>query len=953
MNAPAQETPDQAAPSEAAPSEANSSANSYRPNPYRLSRNVIPVRYDLTLEPDLASATFKGEVVISVTLLGGDPTNGNSPSESITAITLNAAELEIFEAKIIQSGQTHPAAVTLDEKTERATFQIEPGLLSPGEAQIACKFTGVLNDKLRGFYRSTYTASSTGSSAVSDPATSSSTDEQGRTIATTQFESTNARRAFPCFDEPDFKAVFGVTLVVRERLTAISCGELLSVDPADEPGYSSYRFADTMVMSTYLLAFIVGELEATEPVDVGGVPLRIVHVPGKSHLTQFAIEVGSFALSWLVDYYGIAYPGKKLDLVAVPDFAFGAMENMGCVTFRETLLLADPDASTLAELTRIVDVVAHEIAHMWFGNLVTMDWWNGIWLKEAFATFMQMSTTHAFRPQWCRWDEFSLERGAAFDVDSLSSTRPIEFDVVSPEDAEGMYDLLTYEKGASVVRMLEQYLGPDEFRAGVKHYLETFSYRNVTTTDLWEALEAATGQPVAAAMETWIFKGGYPILDVSADKNGVVLRQRRFTYGAGASSSGSSPGAGSTASIVAGSTATGSIVVGSTVAGSTNTDQAAQSAQSVQTALQGELWHVPVTIRAQQKTGELVERRVLLTEAEMKIDLGGACEWVTANAGGHGYYRARYSPELLTPLTQRALDVLSPVERYALVDDAFAAVLADQTSATEFVELATSLATAETDLRVWQRILSGLKALYLVSGTDDRSYLSQLTRDLSTTALGVVGFEPVAGESDLERELRAVLFSAAGVEGQDEFVRRQASALFIRANDDSSATEPVEPNLATAALNVVAASGDADDYDHILDLYRNASTPQSEQNYLWSLLQFRSQELFDRTLTLARDEVRTQNSPFLLAAAMSHIDLGPRAWAFVSGHWAELCRRFPQNTISRMVGGVRAMSTPALAREVTEFFEENKVPQGELIVAQHIEKMWVNVALRERLNLTQ
>ncbi len=882
MNTPAQQTPGtEASHGLGAPT-----------NPFRLSRNVIPVRYDLTLEPDLTAATFKGEVVISVNLL----------SESTTAITLNAAELEVFDAKIIQSGQIHPATVTIDEQAERATFQVEQGLLSPGEAQIACKFVGVLNDKLRGFYRSTYTADSSTDMA-------SSSDQQRRTIATTQFESTNARRAFPCFDEPDFKAIFGVTLVVREHLTALSCGELLSIDPTKSPpaesGYNSYRFADTMVMSTYLLAFIVGELEATEPVDVGGVPLRIVHVPGKSHLTKFAIEVGSFALSWLVDYYGIAYMGKKLDLVAVPDFAFGAMENMGCITFRETLLLADPDTSTLAELTRIVDVVAHEIAHMWFGNLVTMDWWNGIWLKEAFATFMQMSTTHAFRPQWRRWDEFSLERGAAFDVDSLSSTRPIEFDVVSPEDAEGMYDLLTYEKGAAVVRMLEQYLGPDEFRAGVKHYLETFSYRNVTTTDLWEALEAATSQPVAAAMQTWIFRGGYPILDVSPAKNGVLVRQRLFTYGTGTS--------------------------------------------PVQ---QDELWHIPVTIRAQPKTGAPIEHRLLITEAETKIELGDPLEWITVNAGGHGYYRARYSPELLAELTQHALDVLSPVERYALVDDTFAAVLADQTNASEFVELVTGLAIAETDLRVWQRMLSGLKSLYLVAGSDDRDYLSDLTCHLATTALGVMGFEPVAGESDLERELRAVLFSAAGVEGQDEFVRREADVLLTRSLDDNSATDPVEPNLATAALNVVAASSGEDSYDLILNLYRNASTPQSEQNYLWALLQFRSQELFDRTLMLARDEVRTQNAPFLLAAAMSHADLGPRAWAFVSDHWEELCRRFPQNTIPRMVGGVRAMSTPALAREVTEFFEKNAVPQGELIVAQHIEKMWVNVGLRERVNLT-
>ena len=225
-----------------------------------------------------------------------------------------------------------------------------------------------------------------------------------------------------------------------------------------------------------------------------------------------------------------SYPAGKLDLVAVPDFAFGAMENLGCVTFRETLLLADPQRSTQTEMTRIVDVIAHEIAHMWFGNLVTMDWWNGIWLKEAFATFMQVATTDAFRPQWRRWDGFCVERGAAFDTDSLASTRPIEFEVISPEDAEAMYDILTYEKGAAVVRMLEQFLGSAQFRSGVKHYLTSHSYANTTTTDLWDSLEHASGVPVRAAMDTWIFQGGHPVVAVEATSEGISLKQSRFGY---------------------------------------------------------------------------------------------------------------------------------------------------------------------------------------------------------------------------------------------------------------------------------------------------------------------------------------------------------------------------------------------------------------------------------------
>ena len=834
-------------------------------NPYRLPRDVRPDRYDIVIEPDLGAARFVGEVRIEATV--------HAPIDSVT---LNAAELECSDATLSQGSTTSDAEISFDPETERMTLRPSDGRqLEPGDLRISCTFAGELNDQLRGFYRSTFV------------------DEAGetRTIATTQFESTNARRAFPCFDEPDLKAVFGVTMIVPADLMAVSCGEVVSSEILAD-GRRRDTFADTMQMSTYLMAFIVGDLEATEPIDVGGVPLRIVHVRGKSALTGFGLEAGAFALAWLVDYYGIPYPGTKVDLIAVPDFAFGAMENMGAITFRETLLLADPQKATTAELLRIVDVVAHELAHMWFGNLVTMDWWNGIWLKEAFATFMQVATTDAFRPEWKRWDEFSIERGAAFDVDALSTTRPIEYEVVSPADAEGMYDVLTYEKGAAVVRMLEQYLGPDRFAAGVQHYLERHSYANTTTTDLWDALETSSGEPVRSVMDGWIFTGGYPIVSVEPHPSGLTLSQHRFVYG---------------------------------------------------TESEG-LWSVPVMVRARLVDGSTAERRLLLTDAAATVDLGGGVEWAVVNAGGHGYYRVRYGTDLLAAVARQALEVLEPIERYGLVDDTYAAVVAGDASAAEFIGLVTDLGS-ETDLHVWQRMIGGLKGLHAIAEADGRETLAVLIRDLATTALGVLGFEPQPGEPDLDRELRGVLFEAAGGRGRDELVRARARELFETAVDSRTA---VEPNLAAAAVQVAAAAGDETDYERMLELYRSADTPQSELRYVQSLLLFEDPTLFKRTLELFAAEVRTQNAPYLLGAAMTHLDHGPMAWAFVRDRWDELTDRFPQNSISRMVGGIRGLHTRALAAEVEAFFSEHEVPQGALTVAQHIEKMWVNVRLRER-----
>ncbi|HWE70388.1 MAG TPA: M1 family metallopeptidase, partial [Acidimicrobiales bacterium] len=346
------------------------------PSTYRLATTVVPHRYRLELTPDLPAATFAGDAEIEVTV-----------QQAVDSITLNAAELAIAAAELTEtSGRTLVAtAVTLDEEEERATISF-PEALTPGPATLHLTFTGILNDKLHGFYRSTFT------------------DDAGveHLIATTQMEATDARRAFPCWDEPDKKAVFEVALVVDDNLAAYSNGPV--IDEAPAPGNKKrVTFAPTMVMSTYLVAFIVGPLVATPHTDVDGVPLRIVHPPGKEHLTPFALEVGAHALRFFTDYFGIPYPADKLDLVAIPDFAFGAMENLGCVTFRESVLLVDPAQAARTELERVADVVCHEIAHMWFGDLVTMKWWNGIWLNEAFATFMEVLAVDAFQPEWQRW----------------------------------------------------------------------------------------------------------------------------------------------------------------------------------------------------------------------------------------------------------------------------------------------------------------------------------------------------------------------------------------------------------------------------------------------------------------------------------------------------------------------------------------------------------------------
>ncbi len=837
--------------------------------PYRLSRAVTPVRYELTFEPDLEAATFSGDETIEVEV-----------RERVGAIVLNAAELEIDEAWLESAGgaRTQVSGVTLDEATERATLALASPA-APGAYTLHVSFRGVLNDRLRGFYRSTFTDSS----------------GQQHTIATTQFESTDARRAFPCFDEPDFKAVFGVTLVVPEGSFAVSNGPVAEESVAG--GKRTVRFADTMVMSTYLVAFIVGPFEATEPVDVNGTALRIVHPIGQAHLTDFALESGAFSLRFFEEYYGIPYPAEKLDLVAVPDFAFGAMENLGCVTFREALLLLDPERSTQAELMRVADVVAHEIAHMWFGDLVTMSWWNGIWLNEAFATFMAIVAVDAFRPEWERWTQFSLERSMALDVDALQNTRPIEYPVASPQDAEGMFDLLTYEKGGSVLRMLEQYLGEERFRDGIRHYLRTHSYGNAETTDLWDAIEHVTGEPVRRIMDSWIFQGGYPVLAVERRDDGqtIRLRQQRFAY----------------------------------------TESADDSDRR---------WSIPIALRA-VSDATAMEQRVLLEGDHADVRFEEPVRAVVVNAGGAGFCRVRYSADLLRELDPGVDGGLSAIERYGLVDDTWTSVLAGHTSAAEFMELARRFHD-ETDPEVWGLLHGCLAQLDRIVDGEARERLRAGVRALFGPALDRLGWEPRPDESGRVRELRSLLIRGVSILGNDPDALRGARQLHARYLEDPGA---IDADVAAAVTGAVASNGMSDDYETFVQRFKSPANPQEEQRYLRSLAAFPGAEEMGRTLAMTLSgDARTQDAPFLLAGCLANREHGWRTWEFIVEHWDEMNAAYPSNSIVRMLSGIRALSRSEQADAIEAFFAEHEVPQGRLMLAQHLEKLRVNVALRER-----
>lgn len=842
---------------------------------YRLPRNTVPSKYSIRIRPDFDNFTFSGAESIEIDVL-----------EPVSSIVLNAVDLEIGAVQVTASnGSTFSGQVELDVASERAVIALE-NQLAPGPATLHVNFSGTLNDQLSGFYRSKFRGD----------------NGEELFIATTQFEATDARKAFPCFDEPDLKAVFSISLEAPETFLAVSNAPELSTSSLGD-GYKLVSFKDTIPMSTYLVALIVGPLEASEVRIGANVPIRIISKPNQSHLTQYAQNIAVHALEFFTNWFSIPYPGEKLDLIAIPDFAFGAMENLGAVTFRETLLLVDPDKSSRPELERIVDVICHEIAHMWFGDLVTMKWWNGLWLNEAFATFMELLATDAYNPDWKRWVSFGLSKGAALAIDGLHSTRSIEFTVEKPSDAEGMFDVLTYEKGASVLRMLEKYLGQDTFRSGITNYLNSHKFANAETTDLWDALEQASGEPISQTMVDWVFQGGYPIVSVELNDNEVKLSQRPFAY-MGANSS------------------------------------------SQKKSMIGSTWKIPINIRVGDNS-----HKFLLDSEPVKVPLTGKDDLVVANAEGWGYFRVQYDDEL----QRRILDnfsSLGDLEKFNLASDIWALVLSLRLDIPAFFDLIEAI-KSETEPSLWDLVISALSLMDLVASEDQRKIVSAKCQDALLPILDKIGFESKEGEPEGTSRLRSSVISALGTMGRHLDTIAECKELFVH---EMSTEKNIDPDITSSVLRVVAANGDEAEFAFMLDRYRHPSTPQEENRYLMALTHFEEKELINKVLRMTLDDIRSQNGPFVIANLLSGRKSGAIAWQFLKLHWDELIERFPDNTISRMLSGLTSLVSEesyGLDLEVREFFRSHQIPSGEKSLQQTLERYAVNLAFRKRFSETE
>ena len=823
----------------------------------RLPETARPENYKLAFTPDLENAKFEGDETIAVNIL--KPTS---------EITLNAVDIEFHEVAIASGGTTQKATVAPDKEKEMVVLSVEKPLAA-GPATIHITYTGILNSEMRGLYLGK--------------------DDQGRRYAASQFEATDARRAFPSFDEPDYKATFDITAVADKGQVAISNYKVVSDRPG--PGDKhTVKFATTAKMSSYLAALVVGNFEYVEG-SVDGIPIRVYSTPGKKEMGKFALKVAEQNVGYYDKYFGIKYPYGKLDLIGLPDFSAGAMENIGCITFREVLLLIDDKQGSVDLKKTIASVTAHEIAHMWFGDLVTMKWWDDVWLNEGFATWMSSKPLQKWKPEW----NFGLDdvsgTGGTLNVDALANTRPIHQAAETPAQIQELFDGIAYGKAASVLRMLESYLGEETFRAGINAYLKQHQYANATAEDFWDAQAKTSKKPVDKIMPTWVKQAGEPIINVKAQCSGnatnVTVTQQRYYF-----------------------------------------DRSKFESPNDQ------VWQIPLCLKGSATSAPKCE---LLTRKEEAFTLPGCSNWVLANAGATGYYRVGYQPDAVRALAHDAETKLSPAERISLQNDIWASVRVGREPVGDYLAFAQGLQD-DRNRAVLEDVLGRLDYIreYLVNESDRDSFRAWL-RQYLTPVMKEVGWEPKPGDSDEQRTLRARLLGALGQDARDPDTLAEARKIADKALADPAS---VDHELAGTALALAAINSDSEFYDKVLAAMKNPKSPEEYYAYFFTLPQFTDPKLLQRTLDFAiSPDVRSQDALQLVTGVLGNQDGEKLAWDFIRQHWTEIEKAGGPFASAQVVGATSGFCDAGMRDQVTEFYSAHKIAAAERTYRQSIERI--------------
>ncbi|KAG8446884.1 hypothetical protein GDO86_014366 [Hymenochirus boettgeri] len=845
----------------------------------RLPIDVRPVNYGLCLKPDLIDFTFEGKLEAAVEV-----------KNATSQIVMNCADIDIITASYAPEGgeEIHATGFNYQNEDEKVTLSF-PSTLHNGAGMLKIDFVGELNDKMKGFYRSKYTTPS----------------GEVRYAAVTQFEATDARRAFPCWDEPAIKATFDVILIVPKDRVALSNMNLIERKPyPDDESLVEVKFARSPIMPTYLVAFVVGEYDFVETRSSDGVLVRVYTPVGKAEQGKFALEVAAKTLPFYKDYFNVPYPLPKIDLIAIADFAAGAMENWGLVTYRETALLIDSKNSCSSSRQWVALVVGHELAHQWFGNLVTMEWWTHLWLNEGFASWIEyLCVDHCF-PEYDIWTQFvSADYTRAQELDALDNSHPIEVNVGHPSEVDEIFDAISYSKGASVIRMLHDYIGDEDFRKGMNQYLLKFQEKNAATEDLWESLEQASGKPIAAVMSTWTKQKGFPLIYVESEQkenDTVVLKlsQKKFC-----------------------------------ASGARHGEDETQ-------------WMVPISI-CTSKSPSSAEVKVLMTKPEMTVVLDDVLphQWVKLNPGTVGFYRTQYSTEMLESLLPGIRDLsLQPVDRLGLQNDLFSLARAGMISTVEVLKVMEAFVN-EPNYTVWSDLSCNLGILStLLSHTEFHSEIQGFVRDVFSPIGQRLGWDPKPGEGHLDALLRGLVLGKLGKAGHKPTLDEAKK----RFKEHVEGRNTLSADLRSPVYVTVLKHGDSSTLETMLKLHKQADM-QEEKNRIERVLgAISEQELIQKVLHFSLSEdVRSQDTVSVIGGVAGGSKLGRKcAWNFVKDNWEELYNRYQGGfLISRLIKlSLDGFASDKMAAEIKGFFDAHPAPSAERTVQQCCENILLNSA---------
>lgn len=840
-------------------------------------RNVLPTtatptKYVLHLEPDLEKLTFDGQVRIQLDV--------HQPTDKLTC---HAADLTFKSVKLDGSVLSDYA---FDEKQERVTFSLASSLRPGSKAVLEIDYAGTLNDKMQGFYRSAYTLP----------------DGSKHFMAVTQFEDTDARRCLPCWDEPIHKATFECSLTVPADRTCLHNTDHSGVEDLADHRKKKYIFHETPKMSTYLLAFVVAHLEHVEAFDSNGVRHRVYTQPGMKDKGLFALDVSTKSFDIFTNFFGVKYPLPKYDQVAVNDFAMGAMENWGLATFRSTALLVDSNSS-LQTKQWVALVVAHEASHSWFGNIVTMKWWDGLFLNESFATCMEYEAVDRIFPDWKIWNLFvSTDYMAGLRLNSLENSHPVHCPISDENQVSEIFDAISYSFGCSTLRMLIHYLGWESFRNGVAAYMKKFLYANADPEDLWNTLQQISGKPVVDMMASWNRKTGYPVLIVEgadpSNKRAMKVRQQRF------------------------------LASGKTFSEDNDEDNP--------------IWHIPLDAHTLITTRRFAYQ---MPEGHFKL-----------NMGQHGCFRVLYTEEQWREICQaiRSKKLADPVDLTALGSDAFALAKAGMLAPRIVMEVAQALGNAGlVDNNVWGEV-SGILFGYrhLLSGDSEadakhRKQFDAFAVSCLRPALAQVGWEPQPGEPSTVSLTRPIIISGLCSLNDEETVQ-EARRRFVAAGEAAT----IHPDIRTAVYCAMVRS--FDDVDAMLARLKATNVQEEQVRCIKAMACTHNKETMQRVLGFSLDEsvVRSQDVMYVSGGMAAESMAGRESvWQWIQANWPELLRRYGESgaMLGRVLqGSLSGFLSQEKRDDVAAFLQKHPVATIERTIRQTLEAIDNGIAWKKR-----